>query len=335
MHFGVTGCFGGFEGLTLSERVALLQEAERLGFESIWLNEEHFAAEDRLCLAPIPLNAFLAGQTERLRLGFSVLQLPVHDPLRLAEDIANLDYLSNGRVEFGVSRSGNERYHRGFGSPMEERTDRFYEALDCILTFWTARGTVSHHGRFYHYEDVDLTPKPIQKPHPPVHIGARDPVSVRRVAASGHKLIEGIIQALSYTYADIEAFRAGAADAGRTVGPDDITFGRWVFVAETDDKAREESRRAVAAIAKGFHTSGHIQRGFVVDPEQLKPENAEREFVVVGSPATCARRIEELRQELGFGRFNCAFGLGGHATPDQIRRSLRLFGQDVIPRFGG
>jgi alkanesulfonate monooxygenase SsuD/methylene tetrahydromethanopterin reductase-like flavin-dependent oxidoreductase (luciferase family) len=335
VNFGVTGCFGGLDGLSLDQRVDLLQEAESLGFESIWLNEEHFANEGRMCLAPIPLASYLAGRTETLKLGFSVLQLPMHQPLRLAEDIATLDVLSKGRVFFGVSRSGLPRYHAGFGSPMEERTDRFAEALDVIQRLWTAEVPFDHHGRFFHYENVLLSPKPIQRPHPPIFIGARDPGSVRRVATGGHRLIEGVIQAMSYTYTDIDVFRQAAAEVGRVLGPDDITLGRFVFVAETDAKAREESRRAIVSLAEGFHTSGHIQRGFVVDEEHLEVERFEREFAVVGDPDTCAARIEELRQSTGCGRFNCGFGLGGHAAPDQVFRSLRLFGTEVIPRFRG
>src|SRR5262249_23122850 len=163
--------------------------------------------------------------------------------------------------------------------------------------------------RFHQYENVVLSPKPIQKPHPPIYIGARDPASVRRVASGGYRLIEGVVQALSYTVDDVEAFRAGAREAGRTLGPADITIRRFVFVGETDEQAREESREGLAALAKGFFTSGHIQRGFVVDESQLDPDRFEREFAVVGSPETCAARIEELRASLGFGRFNCGFGV--------------------------
>jgi alkanesulfonate monooxygenase SsuD/methylene tetrahydromethanopterin reductase-like flavin-dependent oxidoreductase (luciferase family) len=155
------------------------------------------------------------------------------------------------------------------------------------------------------------------------------------VASGGYRLIEGVIQALSYTVDDVEAFRDGARQAGRTLGPDDITIGRFVFVAETDELAREESREGLAALAKGFYTSGHIQRGFVVDESQLASEKFEREFAIVGSPETCVARIEELRETLGFGRFNCGFGVSGHATPDQVYHSLRLFGREVIPALAG
>jgi alkanesulfonate monooxygenase SsuD/methylene tetrahydromethanopterin reductase-like flavin-dependent oxidoreductase (luciferase family) len=329
----VTGCFGGLDGLTIDERLDLLQEAESLGYESIWLNEEHFAAEGRLCLAPIPLASYLAARTETLRLGFSVLQLPLHEPLRLAEEISTLDVLSKGRVNVGISRSGLPRYHEGFGNPIEERTDRFAEALEIMEKLWSSDEPVSHRGRFHHYESVVLSPKPIQQPHPPIYVGARDPSSVRRVAAGGYRLIEGVVQALSYTFEDVAAFRDAARQIGRRLGPEDVTIGRYVFVAKTDAEAREESREGLAAFARGFYTSGHIQRGFVVDEAQLDPSRFEREFAVVGSPDTCAARIEELREALGFGRFNCGFGITGHATPEQVYRSLRLFGREVIPRF--
>jgi alkanesulfonate monooxygenase SsuD/methylene tetrahydromethanopterin reductase-like flavin-dependent oxidoreductase (luciferase family) len=234
-----------------------------------------------------------------------------------------------------VSRSGLPRYHQGFGNPIDERTERFAEALECVKAFWTSETPIFHDGRFHHYENVVLSPKPVQKPHPPIFIGARDPESVRRVASGGYRLIEGVIQALSYTIDDVAAFRDGARQAGRTLGPDDITVGRFVFVAETDEQAREESREGLAVLANGFYTSGHVQRGFVVDESQLDSERFEREFAIVGSPETCATRIAELQALLGFGRFNCGFGVSGHATSDQVYRSLRLFGKEVIPAFAG
>ncbi len=335
MHFGITGCSGGLDGLSLDERLALIEESERLGFESIWLNEEHFAGQDRLCLSPIPLLSYLAGRTERLRLGFSVLQLPFHNPLRLAEDIATLDVLSRGRVEFGVSRSGNEIYHRGFGIPSSERTERFDEGLECVELFWNASSPVSHHGRFWNFDGVVLSPGTYQQPHPPIHIGARNHESVKRVAKGGHLLIEGVVQAISYTYSDVAAFREGAAEVGRIVSPADISIGRYVFVAEDDTTAVEEARPVIAGIAEGMLTSPHLALGFVLDQEHLEIERFTREFAIVGSPATVAVRIIELQKNLGFGRFNCGFGMAGRASSEQVFRSLRLFGKEVIPALAG
>jgi len=334
MHFGITGCFGGLDGLTFQDHVEFAQTAERLGYESIWLNEEHFVAEDRLCLAPIPLASYLAGRTESLRLGFSVIQLPVHDPLRLAEDIATLDVLSGGRVDFGVSRSGNDRYHRGFGIPREERTERFNEALGFIQKYWTANSPIDHHGRFYHYENVVSSPKPIQRPHPPIYIGARQPESVRRVAEGGHRLIGGVIQTLSYTVEDITTFREAARETQRALVPEDITIGRFVFLAETDARAREEAKPVIAGLAENFRRGGLLQTGYVVNSDQLDLETFQREIAIVGSPETCAVQIEQLARSLGFGRFNCGFGFSGIAQPEQVQRSFRLFGEQVIAGFG-
>ena len=333
MHFGITGCFGGLDGLTLDGHLEFVEAAERLGYESIWLNEEHFVAEKRLCLAPIPLASFLAGRTDTLRLGFSVIQLPVHDPLRLAEDIATLDVLSGGRVDFGISRSGNDRYHRGFGIPRDERTERFDEALDFIQKYWTADGAIDHPGRFYHYENVLLSPKPIQRPHPPIYIGARQPESVRRVAQSGHRLIEGVIQTLSYTIEDIATFRDAAREARRALLPEDVTIGRFVFVAETDARAQEDAQPVIAALAENFRRGGLLQTGYVVNSDQLDLETFQREIAIVGSPETCATQIAALERSLGFGRFNCGFGFSGYARPEHVKRSFQLFGEEVIPLF--
>jgi alkanesulfonate monooxygenase SsuD/methylene tetrahydromethanopterin reductase-like flavin-dependent oxidoreductase (luciferase family) len=241
MRFGLTGCHGGLDGLALDEQTELIQEAEHLGYESIWLNEEHFQAGGRFCLSPGTHASYLAARTERLRLGFSVLLVPLHDPLRLAEEIASLDQLSGGRVEVGISRGGNERYHHAFGIEYAQRTTRYLEALACMHAFWAGDGPVDFAGEHFTYNAVEMTPKPVQRPHPPIHVGARDPDSVRRAAISGYALLEGPVQSLEYSLLDVQAYRSGAASVGRVVDPNALTFGRVVFLAEDDARARAQA----------------------------------------------------------------------------------------------
>ena len=116
MKFGLSGCGAGFESLMPTQWPVFAQMAETAGFESLWLNEEHFQrphdGRGRFCFSPLIAAAQLAAHTQRIRIGFSVLLLPLHNPIRLAEEIATLDVMSGGRINFGVSRGGNRDYSK-------------------------------------------------------------------------------------------------------------------------------------------------------------------------------------------------------------------------------
>src|SRR5712692_11493006 len=145
--------------------------AEALGFESVWPVEQHFNADLSITPAPLLLLAALAERTRTLRLGIAIVLLPLSHPLRIAEEIASLDVLSNGRVEFGVGRGAVPSHFRGFGVSISENRDRFVEGLEVILQAWTS-DRVSYHGRFYDIERISVVPKPVQQPYPPIRVAA-------------------------------------------------------------------------------------------------------------------------------------------------------------------
>src|SRR5713226_3208358 len=122
--------------------------AEALGFESVWPVEQHFNADLSITPAPLLLLAAVAERTKALRLGIAIVLLPLSHPIRVAEEIATLDVLSNGRVEFGVGRGAIPTHFAGFGVPQAESRDRFVEALEVIVQAWT-KERVSHAGRFF------------------------------------------------------------------------------------------------------------------------------------------------------------------------------------------
>src|SRR5208283_4452428 len=124
-HIGLSGCGGGFEAVSSNEILELAETAEGLGFDAVWLNEEHLhgsnlVAEGRRCLSPLILASAILARTRTLRVGFSVLLLPLHHPIRLAEDIATLDVLSGGRVDLGISRGWNGRFMAAYGVSRDE-----------------------------------------------------------------------------------------------------------------------------------------------------------------------------------------------------------------------
>ena len=143
--------------------------AETLGFDSVWPVEQHFNPDLSIMPAPLLMLAALAERTRTLRLGIAIILLPLSHPLRVAEEIATLDVISNGRVEFGIGRGAVPNHFRAFGVPIAENRDRFVEGLEVIRQAWTS-DRVSFHGRFFDIERVAVVPKPVQQPHPPIGV---------------------------------------------------------------------------------------------------------------------------------------------------------------------
>jgi alkanesulfonate monooxygenase SsuD/methylene tetrahydromethanopterin reductase-like flavin-dependent oxidoreductase (luciferase family) len=152
-------------------RVAAL--LEELDFDGLWVSEHHF--RDYGTVPNIfTMLAYLAGRTERIRLGSGVVVLPLHDPVHVAEEAAMVDLLSGGRLDLGVGRGYQSIEFDGFGRDLSEARERFDEALDTITGLW-ANETYQHEGRFYRTGEVNLLPRPVQQPHPPLYVAAVSP----------------------------------------------------------------------------------------------------------------------------------------------------------------
>src|SRR6202163_4129289 len=127
--------------------------AEALGFDSVWPVEQHFNANLSILPSPLLMLAAIAERTRTLRLGIAIILLPLSHPIRVAEEIATLDVLSNGRVEFGIGRGSIPTHFAGFGVPQAESRDRFVEALEVIIQAWT-KERVSYDGRFFKVDNL-------------------------------------------------------------------------------------------------------------------------------------------------------------------------------------
>ena len=161
--------------------------AEELGYDTIWLTEHHFD-DDGWSPSLLPLAAGIATRTSRIRIGTFILILPFQHALRVAEDAATVDILSNGRLDLGVGKGYRVKEFTGFGIPRDQREALLEEGLEVIRRAWTEE-SFSFEGKFYQLRDVRLSPRPVQQPHPPVWIGARGKKSVERAARLGCHLM--------------------------------------------------------------------------------------------------------------------------------------------------
>src|ERR1700687_5062430 len=131
--------------------------AEALGFESVWPVEQHFDTDLSILSPPLLMLAAVAERTRTLRLGIAIILLPLSHPVRMAEEIATLDVISNGRVEFGAGRGSVPTHFRGFGIDQAESRERFLEGIEVILKAWTT-DRISYHGRFFNLEKLSVVP---------------------------------------------------------------------------------------------------------------------------------------------------------------------------------
>jgi alkanesulfonate monooxygenase SsuD/methylene tetrahydromethanopterin reductase-like flavin-dependent oxidoreductase (luciferase family) len=319
MRFDLSGCGAGVDesGSSLLELGPL---AESLGYDGLWINEEHFGQGSRTCLSPILLATALAMRTRTIRIGFSVLVLPLFEPIRLAEEIATLDVLSEGRVDLGVSRGNTSRYFEAWGLDYGHRSAAFDSVFERLIRYWT-EPKVEVGSR-----TESIEPKCVQCPHPPIYVATYREEGAAWVGERGLTLLQGSQQSVPSIRRCIAAFR----DAGGDVAA--VPVGRFIVVGETDEAARKAAWPAAERLTTGYRRGGdQLRRGILTD-EEHDTERWLREVAVIGSPETVADRIAALHADFGFGGLQLVTGFLGNLPQEHVVRTLELFAKEVRPR---
>jgi alkanesulfonate monooxygenase SsuD/methylene tetrahydromethanopterin reductase-like flavin-dependent oxidoreductase (luciferase family) len=321
MRFDLSGCGAGLDE-SASSLLKLGPWAESLGYDGLWLNEEHFGQNSRVCLSPILLATALAMRTRTIRIGFSVLVLPLYQPIRLAEEIATLNVLSEGRVDLGVSRGNTSRYFEAWGLDYEKRSPAFDEALGTLIRYWTDP-KVQVGSR-----TESIEPKCLQKPHPSIYVATYREEAAAWLGEHGLTLFQGSQQSVDSIRRCVRAFK----DAGGDVAQ--VPIGRFVVVGETDEDAWQIAWPAAEKLTTGYRRSGEQVKRHISTEQELETERWLREVAIVGSPDTVSARIAELRDELGFGNFMLVTGFLGNLEQRHVVATLELFAKEVMPHFG-
>jgi probable F420-dependent oxidoreductase len=216
-----------------------LERADALGFESAWVVEQVLGAIPSL--DAVELLAWAAAVTERIRLGTAVLLTPVRSPVHLAKSLATVDQLSGGRLDVGVGMGGNTKTYPAYGITAARRVARFNEGLELMRALWT-EPRVTFRGEFWQLDDAAMEPKPIQRPHPPLWLGAHHPDALRRAVRRDLGFM-GAGSASTATFArELGVLRGFLAEAGRD--PASLDVGKRVYVAVDRDRARAGRRLA-------------------------------------------------------------------------------------------
>jgi alkanesulfonate monooxygenase SsuD/methylene tetrahydromethanopterin reductase-like flavin-dependent oxidoreductase (luciferase family) len=323
--------------------------AEALGFHGVWLTEHNFTGES-VYVDPIPFAAALAMRTQRIRIGFAVIQMALRHPVRLATQLSLLDNLTRGRLDIGIGRGSlfNEYEFVGYGLRSDDARERMAEALDVMTRAWTAT-PLDHKGKYFTVRLPELRPAPVQRPHPPIWHSVASAASFR---ICGEKAVPILTARLPI--AQIEprlgqyAEGLGASGLG---GPaqkrlvQDAAIWRWVYVGESRAAAEDELAAALVSTRRHMQHARHELNppDFQVDPAMLNPwidpsyseedgiRFALRSGTLIGTARDVAEQVAELRQ-VGVGHLLCQMSFG-YLAHDSIKSSMRRFGETVIPAF--
>jgi alkanesulfonate monooxygenase SsuD/methylene tetrahydromethanopterin reductase-like flavin-dependent oxidoreductase (luciferase family) len=345
MHFGIfleERRRGTSEAVAFRETLELADAAEAWGVDGVWLGEIHFTPSRSVQSAPIALASFIAGRTRRVRVGTAVQVLPLGNPLRIAEEVATVDHLSEGRFDFGIGRSGSPRAYDALGIPYAESQARFEEALEIILEAWKGE-PFSHAGKFYRFENATVSPRPYQHPHPPIRMAANSVETFPVVGRLGLPLFVGLRDLdIPELRAHLQAYRAAWREAGHA-GPGDVCLRIPVYAGATEKAAVEEPYENItyffrrhaeltrSGLGRGDTGPGERRRARVEQLDRLSYEDILQTRVAFGTAAGLIDRLARVREELGLTGLVAELNPGGLLPMEAQQRTLRILTHEVIP----
>ncbi len=330
------------------ELIAEAAEADALGFDTVWLAEVHFAPRFSVMPTPLMLLAAIAERTARIRLGMAVNLMPLHHPLRLAEEVATLDVLSGGRVEFGAGRGAFPLNYRGYGVEMASSRELFENGLEIIKAAWTQKRVmidVKHSDSASgNSRGVEVVPKPLQIPHPPIRLAANSADTFTFAGRNGYPIFAGgPVNPIPVLAERLQIYERALKAAGRERPDDWLAAALMVFVG----RDRAQVRGTIeASLRNYFDTVSEI-----IEPESLAiGHQAEFQKVrdrlrtidyatvdsimgIFGDPEYCIDRIAQLKEQFQFSRLVCWFEIGGISGHQNVLDSMRQFADRVMPKF--
>ena len=323
-----------------------LEYAEKLGFDGIAVNEHHQTAYG-LMPSPNIMAAALARRTSRAKVMVLGNAIGIRDhPLRVAEEIAMLDHITDGRIVSGFVRGIGWEYYAHSISPTRSR-DRFNEAHDLIVKAWTSDEVFQWVSPNYEFRYVNVWPRPLQDPHPPIYIPGAGSTETMKFCAEKRYTYMSVYAPTPVVKRWFDGYRSAANDLGYEPDPEKLALSIPVYVAETDEQAHAEGRQHIEwlfhkGLKQGLervmppgYTSLSSLRGMLSGRGKAPNEYTYEEIIdngmaVVGSPDTVGERFEAMMDELGFGQIISLMGVGDMPHYRTIK-SMELFANDVMP----
>jgi alkanesulfonate monooxygenase SsuD/methylene tetrahydromethanopterin reductase-like flavin-dependent oxidoreductase (luciferase family) len=316
--------------------------ADAMGFDYAWVAEHHFSNQYGIMPDVFVYAGYLAALTKRIKIGTAVVTLPLANPLRVAENAAFVDILSNGRFALGLGSGYRQYEFDGFGVDFDARRDIQEEALPLLMQLFRSK-RVDHRGRHFNVKvdgDYELFPHAQQLPHPPILLAGATDRSIAVAGRMGFGLMlstwtpfEGLAKQVRHYR---EALETAPAEARTNPGFGHVDIARWVYVAETDAKAKAESEAGILRHQSHFfsgHTSGYLGTVGTGATAGRDYDMLARDIILHGSPRTVVEKLQRLQHMTGVS------SLMLHYPPwygiDKAMASLELFAAEVMPKFKG
>ena len=340
------------------KHIRLARRIEELGWHSYFVIEHQNSPAGRITAPSVYLTA-VARETSRLRIGAMMWQLPFYHPLRLAQEVAMLDQLSRGRVEFGTGIGVHEHEFIRWGVDYYQRAAISEEVMTVVKMAWTGP-EVTFEGKYFHFDEALPQPKPYQKPYPPIWAAVHSDAAVEFAARNNYNVAQNL-DTDEVVAQKFERFRQIWRECKHPGSMPRVFLQRQVHVAESDEKAHEEARQFLASreggavpvgggpLAQTRIGWGTNARGMGRDSERFDDKrrgetmaqaaksydfSIENGLALVGSPDTVIRKLKQSKQQIGYDIF-CTNHAIGRMPEDLVDKSIELFGKEVIPAFRG
>ncbi len=327
MRFGIqVGTYlpGGWSAAQVRDHVrGIGAAAAEHHFDGLFAGQRYLAGKDTGIPQPLVLLSYLSGMAPEMYVGTSVFLLPLHDPVQVAEHTAALDVLSGGRFLFGIGLGYQDAEFEAFGVDKKTRRARAQEAIGLIRRLW-AEDEVDHDGTFFHLRGATINPKPLQRPGPPVLVGADTLASVQRAPELGDYWLPSRRHSKEFLRSALPVYRTVLERQGKPfVG---LPMYRDLCVAESSQEAEVRVRVAYEAIYQRFSQTAHPGERYDFNFEELK-----RDRLIIGSPEEVRDQVLEYHREFGVEFMWFAVQWPG-MDPRWSLETIRLFGDEVIPQ---
>lgn len=348
MEFGMFHEFqrrpGQTEAEAFAESFEQVDAAEAAGLDVMWLAELHNAPERSVLAAPLNIASAIAMRTRRMKIGIAVQVLPLCHPLRIAEEACTVDHISQGRLIFGVGRSGFPRTYQAYGISYAESRERFAEVLEILRRAWTQE-TFSFHGHFYHFDNICLVPKPYQLPYPELRVAVNSPDTFQQTGEQGMPIFVATrLGDLNELVPNLRVYREAWAAAGHP-GQGRVYLRVPVYIAATERQAREEPRESIMYFYR--YLGERIEASASQEGARAIENRAERgqrlmtidyddvlaSKIIVGTPAMVTDRLAQLRETLGLSGILAEMNCGMRIPNGNVVNSLNLLCREVMPQF--
>jgi alkanesulfonate monooxygenase SsuD/methylene tetrahydromethanopterin reductase-like flavin-dependent oxidoreductase (luciferase family) len=325
MHIGLSGWQREAASGDHRELLAIFRQADDLGYDSIWLAEYHFRQQGLPYPSPLLLAAAVFATTERVRVGTGVALLPHHHPLLLAEELAQLDQQSGGRLDVGIGRGNDDAALLALGIDPATKHERFVASYEVMLKAWSG-GRVSSESGPWQFAETEVGPPPVQQPRPPIYVAG---ASYETIRFAVERRLPHLLSLEPQEDRQLARWREVVGQSAPMAELRDTSLARYLFIGHTTAVAHEHLDRAMIPIFKRRRS----QPVDVTDREAVTRARSDliQRQAIVGSPDECIEQIQRIAREIGTGHLRLTANALGGLDRATTRAQIELFGQEVLP----